>query len=107
MAIAVRGTRGGRTRGPKVACGVMCDCLCALAPATAAGITLFAKNSDRPPREPQVVERHEPRVEPTTHTTHTTIDGAAAATVGFVGSRPRWAWSVEHGVNDAGVAAGN
>jgi len=28
-------------------------------------------------------------------------------TIGFVGSRPTWLWGVEHGVNDAGVAAAN
>jgi hypothetical protein len=85
----------------------VCDCLCALPSASAAGVTLFAKNSDRPPTEPQVLERHEPRRESTTRATHIAIDGAPGATVGFVGSRPRWAWGVEHGVNDAGVAAGN
>ena len=31
----------------------MCDTLVALAPATAHGVTLFAKNSDRPPDEVQ------------------------------------------------------
>ncbi len=86
----------------------MCDCLCALGPATDAGITLFAKNSDRPPDEPQRVEWFPCR--PATGsigTTHVEIDGSARETIGFVGSRPAWAWGVEHGVNEAGVAIGN
>lgn len=68
---------------------------------------MFAKNSDRPPGEPQRVEWCPTRREATTATTYLTIDGAAAETVGFVGSRPTWMWGVEHGVNEAGVAIGN
>lgn len=81
--------------------------LCALGPATADGVTLFAKNSDRPPHEVQLVEWHPPRREATTATTYLTIPGRASETVSFVGSRPAWMWGVEHGVNEAGVAAGN
>jgi hypothetical protein len=39
--------------------------------------------------------------------THIAIDGAAGDTVGVLGSRPAWGWGLEHGVNAAGVAAGN
>lgn len=85
----------------------MCDCLVALYPATASGSTLFAKNSDRPPSEVQVVERFPPRREATTRTTHIEIEGRDRDTIAFVGSRPTWMWGVEHGVNVAGVAAGN
>lgn len=85
----------------------MCDLLCALAPATAAGVTLFAKNSDRPPTERQVVEWHPPRIESSTSTTYLDIPGRPTATLGFTASRPEWMWGVEHGVNEAGVAAGN
>ena len=85
----------------------MCDCLVALAPATADGSTLFAKNSDRPPGEEQVVERFAPRAESSTRTTYLEIEGRTGDTLAFVGSRPTWMWGVEHGVNAAGVAAGN
>ena len=85
----------------------MCDCLVALAPATRDGVTLFAKNSDRPPQEAQLVERHEARLEQSTNTTYLTIEPHAAPTIAFVGSRPEWMWGVEHGVNAAGVAIGN
>jgi len=79
----------------------------ALYPATADGCTLFAKNSDRPPSEQQVVERFGPRREATTKATHIEIEGRDRETIAFVGSRPAWMWGVEHGVNVAGVAAGN
>jgi len=68
---------------------------------------LFAKNSDRPPSEVQVVERFGPRCEATTRATHIEVEGCKGDTIAFVGSRPKWTWGVEHGVNVAGVAAGN
>lgn len=85
----------------------MCDTLCALGPVSAAGLTMLAKNSDRPPTEAQPLEWHPARDEATTRTTYLTIDGAGSPTVPFLGSRPSWIWGVEHGVNDAGVAIGN
>lgn len=86
----------------------MCDCLCALPLATPDGVTRFAKNSDRPPLEPQRIERFDPRVdEGALHVTHIAVDAAPSETIGFTGSRPVWMWGVEHGVNDAGVAIGN
>jgi hypothetical protein len=84
----------------------LCDILCALGPATADGVTRFAKNSDRPPGERQVVESHPPRREATTRTTYLEIPGVPE-TLGVLASRPAWMWGVEHGVNEAGVAAGN
>ena len=85
----------------------MCDSLVALAPCTAGGNTLFAKNSDRPPGEVQDIEWSPSRIEASTVATHITIDGAAAPTIRAVISRPRWCWGAEHGVNEAGVAIGN
>lgn len=85
----------------------MCDTLVALAPATAEGVTLFAKNSDRPPHEPQVVEHLASRREDVTRTTYLEIPGHPEPTLAVTGSRPRWMWGLEHGVNEAGVAVGN
>ena len=85
----------------------MCDLLCAL-PAATGGATLFAKNSDRPPGERQVLEWHPPRVDrERTHATHISIAAHPAKTLGVLGSRPTWGWGLEHGVNEAAVAAGN
>lgn len=85
----------------------MCDCLVAL-PAASGGNTLFAKNSDRPPDERQVVEMHEPRpAEPSTTTTHLVIPGLDRPTRRCWLTRPAWCWGAEHGVNDAGLAIGN
>jgi hypothetical protein len=85
----------------------MCDSLVALSAATADGVTLFAKNSDRPPRETQVIEWSMPRSELSTRTTHIAIDGTSGDTVRCLLSRPSWCWGAEHGVNEAGVAIGN
>jgi hypothetical protein len=87
----------------------MCDCLVALPSASATGTTLFAKNSDRPPGESQVLERYPAsvRAEPI-RATHVHVDaGDGGETIGVVGSRPWWMWGLEHGVNEAGVAIGN
>ena len=80
----------------------------ALAPATAAGRTLWAKNSDRPPDEPQQLEWLPPRRDTgPVRTTWIEVDPAPGETIGVLGSRPTWMWGLEHGVNEAGVAAGN
>jgi secernin len=86
----------------------MCDVLVALGPATADGRTLFAKNSDRPPTERQVVEWSPSRVDHgVLKATHIEVAAFDAPTLGCVFSRPAWCWGAEHGVNTAGVAAGN
>ena len=85
----------------------MCDTLCALPPATADGHALFAKNSDRPSGEPQDLEWHPGRDDRgPVRTTYLTIDGAGEV-LGVLGSRSRWCWGMEHGVNEAGLAVGN
>ena len=80
----------------------MCDTLCVLGDKA----TLFAKNSDRPVSEAQVVEVHDRR--PAGGRLHTQYlempDSGAAATVL---SRPAWLWGAEHGINEHGVAIGN
>ncbi|HUQ38835.1 MAG TPA: C69 family dipeptidase [Acidimicrobiales bacterium] len=86
----------------------MCDCLVALPAATARGATLFAKNSDRPPHEAQRVEWLAPRRDTgAVRTTWIEVEPHPADTIGVLVSRPWWMWGVEHGVNEAGVAAGN
>jgi secernin len=86
----------------------MCDCLVALPSATRQPLALFAKNSDRPPDEPQVIERVRPRrhIGPMS-TTHIAVDPWPSDTIDCVISRPTWCWGAEHGVNAAGVAIGN
>jgi secernin len=86
----------------------VCDLLCALPPATG-GAALFAKNSDRPPDERQVLEWHAGhREDGPVRTTYVEVPPAPGGEViGVLGSRPAWMWGYEHGVNEAGVAAGN
>jgi secernin len=80
----------------------VCDTLCAVGPSGA----LFAKNSDRPSAEAQLIEAL-PARKPggSLRTQYLTIDDAGA--VEILGSRPAWLWGLEHGVNEHGVAIGN
>jgi hypothetical protein len=69
---------------------------------------LFAKNSDRPPAERQLIEWSPSRVDHgPLRTTHVEIEPHPGATIASVVSRPAWGWGAEHGVNEAGVAVGN
>ncbi len=80
----------------------MCDTLWA----PGAGGTFFAKNSDRPDGELQLIEALPPRPPGRTlRTQHLEIPDRGAQAV--LGSRPRWMWGLEHGVNEHGVAVGN
>ena len=86
----------------------MCDCLVAMQEATGGPFTLFAKNSDRPPAERQVVEWSAPRRDVgTLRATHIEVSAHTSDTLGCVLSRPEWGWGAEHGVNEAGIAIGN
>lgn len=85
----------------------MCDLLCAL-PSATDGVTLFAKNSDRPPGEAQVIEQLSRRRDTTpTRATHMEVPAHLGPTLAIVGVRPAWGWGLEHGVNEAGLAVGN
>ena len=67
----------------------------------------FAKNSDREPSEPQVVEQHDART--TGHRlrcTHIVIDDVERTNAITI-SRPIWMWGAEMGFNARGVAIGN
>jgi secernin len=80
----------------------VCDTLCAVGPRR----TLFAKNSDRPRDEVQLVETHARRdARSTMRATHVEVDDAGACAL--MGSRPAWMWGFEHGVNEHRVAIGN
>ena len=80
----------------------MCDTLCAIRPAGA----LFAKNSDRPLREVQLIEAHARRSGGSPlRTQYLTLDDPGAHAL--LGSRPDWLWGFEHGVNERRVAIGN
>jgi len=86
----------------------VCDSLCAISPDGA----LFAKNSDRPSSEAQLIEAyparpeaHEGRAGGAVRATHIEIEDAGAAAL--LGSRPEWGWGFEHGVNEHRVAIGN
>jgi secernin len=81
----------------------MCDTLCAPGP----GGMVFAKNSDRPPGEVQVVWPFGRRSSAgcTLRTQYLSIgDTGAHATLL---SCPTWLWGAEHGVNEHAVAIGN
>ena len=80
----------------------MCDTLCIVGSAG----TLFAKNSDRPPGEAQVVESFGRRSEGgRLRAQYLELPDRGAHAL--VGSRPHWLWGLEHGVNEHGVAIGN
>ena len=69
---------------------------------------IFAKNSDRSPNEPQLVEwysaaRH---VEKTVKTTYIEVE-QVKETKAHILSRPSWLWGGEMGVNECGVCIGN
>ncbi|MBN2624563.1 MAG: hypothetical protein JXA83_14390, partial [Acidimicrobiales bacterium] len=81
----------------------MCDTVCVRRPDG----MLFAKSSDRPLDEPQVLrwfDRRAPGPDPV-RVTHVAVPDAGAAAL--LGSQPTWMWGLEHGVNEHGVAVGN
>lgn len=85
----------------------MCDTFCVRRPDR----MLFAKSSDRPPNEAQVVEAHDRRPAAadggarTLRTQYLTLPDPGAAAV--VVSRPTWLRGAEHGINEHRVAVGN
>lgn len=69
---------------------------------------IFAKNSDRSPNEPQVVEYYSAKVheEKKVKTTYIEVE-QVKETYSFILSRPTWLWGGEMGVNEHGVCIGN
>ncbi len=84
----------------------MCDTMGFLANDTA----FFAKNSDRSPNEPQVLEYH-PAHAGSPHgelkVTYRSIPDSPHDVHATLLSRPSWMWGAEMGVNDCGVCIGN
>ncbi len=69
---------------------------------------IFAKNSDRSPNEPQVVEYFPAKVHEaaTVKTTYIEVE-QVKETYSFILSRPTWLWGGEMGVNEHGVCIGH
>lgn len=82
----------------------MCDTIARITDSAA----LFAKNSDRSPNEPQVIEWHPAAMhdEKIIMTTYIEVD-QVRETKAHVLSRPVWLWGGEMGVNECGVCIGN
>ena len=82
----------------------MCDTLGKNGP----GRSFFAKNSDRSPNEPQVLEFHKARtgLSGMVKCTYISIP-QAPETCAVLLSRPVWMWGAEMGVNEYGVCIGN
>ena len=72
------------------------------------GRAIFAKNSDRSPNEPQVLEFHpaQDHRERDLPCTYISIP-QVAHTKAILISRPTWLWGAEMGVNEDGVCIGN
>jgi dipeptidase len=87
----------------------MCDALVAVGGETAAGITLFGKNSDRLGDECQPLRQYAEASHPpqaTVRCTHIEVP-QVAETYRVLGHAPWWVWGFEHGVNEHAVAVGN
>jgi secernin len=86
-----------------------CDTLVVMSPSTRDGHTLFAKNSDRPPTECQLLFQASRVRHPagaTVRCQYLEIP-QVGETLALLGSRPWWLWGFEHGVNECRVAIGN
>jgi dipeptidase len=86
----------------------MCDTLVAIGDSTRDGVTIFAKNSDREPNEPQALEFY-PRIEHNEEFVNCTYIKVPQVkeTYAILISRPIWMWGAEMGANEFGLAIGN
>ena len=87
----------------------MCDTIAATGSATADGITLFGKNSDREPNEAQNLchihgQKHD--LGDSVNCTYISIPQAVKTNAVLL-SKPFWMWGAEMGVNEHGLAIGN
>jgi dipeptidase len=87
----------------------MCDTLVVLGNASADGTTLFAKNSDRDPREAHEIVRIPAEEHPPGAVVRCTYIEVPQVerTFEVLLSKPFWIWGAEMGVNEHGVAIGN
>ena len=86
----------------------MCDTFVVLGKSSVDGITLFGKNSDREPNEPQSVYFF-PRSSNNSDelfTTNQRVDQASETNAILI-SKPSWMWGGEMGVSEKGVVTGN
>ncbi len=87
----------------------MCDTVVALGSATADGVMLFGKNSDREPNEAQQLLR----VPAASHAPGSVVKCTyveipqVEQTFEVLLSKPFWMWGAEMGSNEHGVAIGN
>lgn len=86
----------------------MCDTFVALGKSTNDGATIFGKNSDRQPNEPQEVI-YVPRAQPTKKAVKCTYIEVPQVDVtnAVLLSKPVWIWGCEMGANEYGVVIGN
>ncbi|WP_214079564.1 carcinine hydrolase/isopenicillin-N N-acyltransferase family protein [Mesotoga sp.] len=86
----------------------MCDSFVVLGSSTADGRTIFGKNSDREPNEPQSIHFF-PRLSGNGTDLFTTTQRVSqvSETNAILISKPSWMWGGEMGVNDKGVVIGN
>ncbi len=87
----------------------MCDCLVASGVQARGGVTVFAKNSDRPEHECQPFVQHAAACHaPGSRVRCTHVEIAQVAeTYAVMGHSPWWVWGFEHGVNEHALAIGN
>ncbi len=87
----------------------MCDTWVALKDATAEGMVIFAKNSDRPIFDSQTLVLRPRRYPPAgtgIHTEYAELQ-QSKVTYAHLGSSPYWCWGYEEGINEWGVVIGN
>lgn len=87
----------------------MCDTMVVVGMASADGVTLFAKNSDRDPREAHQVVRVPAAEHPPGATLRCTYIEVpqVARTFEVLLCKPFWIWGAEMGANEHGVVIGN
>ncbi len=87
----------------------MCDTMVALGAASADGVTLFAKNSDRDPREAHEIVRIPAAQHPPGATIRCTYIEVPQVELTFevLLCKPFWIWGAEMGANEHGVTIGN